>query len=427
MSRLRWGEACDRDGHATVLETVTFWRLAFLGLWCRVAAMKGLQIALLTGVGILMGGFALGQEEAIEAVPVDEPVDAAVIDADVVPDEGEGEEANERAKMVEPATKQDITDIGKPGTLEDAVRLQIFLDQKLFGPGFIDGKPGNFTARSVYAYNRSMGRSPGDWGAVLEDLKSELGETYATAIVPDVAKEWVNPNLPYERSGQAKQKQMSYRSYLEFMAERYHTSETFLEELNGKAVAWGLEPKKSLKVPNIDPFRIELLTHGKANHESVEFLDRTVVIETKGKQIFIYAPGEVAVAPGGAVVVVEEGGEGVAQKLIAAFPITPGKAQFIHRGAWKIANSIELPSWRYDKQLLETGKRSNTALEIPPGPNNPVGIIWNGLTKSGIGIHGTSDPRTIGRSQSAGCIRLSNWDASRFPTLVRPGVKVVVR
>lgn len=365
----------------------------------------------------------MGQVEAIEAVPVDE----AVIDADVVPDEGEGEEANERAKMVEPATKVDVTDIGKPTTLEDAVRLQIFLDQKLFGPGFIDGKPGNFTARSVHAYNRSMGRSPGDWGAVLEDVKSELGETYATAIVPDVAKEWVNPNLPYQRSGQAKQKQMSYRSYLEFMAERYHTSETFLEELNGKEVAWGLEPKKSLMVPNIDPFRIELLTHGKMNKESEEFLDRTVVIDTKGKQIFIYASGEVAVAPGGAVVVVEEGEEAVAQKLIAAFPITPGKAQFIHRGAWKIANSIELPSWRYDKQLLETGKRGDTALQIPPGPNNPVGIIWNGLTKSGIGIHGTSDPRTIGRSQSAGCIRLSNWDASRFPTLVRPGVKVVVR
>jgi lipoprotein-anchoring transpeptidase ErfK/SrfK len=320
-----------------------------------------------------------------------------------------------------------VTETGKPTELEDAVRLQIFLDQKLFGPGFIDGKPGNFTSRSVYAYNRSLGRSPGDWGAVLEDANRELGETYATAIVPDVAKEWVDPTLPRKRSLQAERKRMSYRSYLEFMAERYHTSETFLEELNGKKVAWSLEPKKALKVPNVDPFRIELLTEGKMNHESEEFLDRTVIIDTKGKQIFIYAPGEVPVAPGGAVIVVEEGNEYLTQKLIAAFPITPGKSQFIHRGAWKIANSVELPSWRYDKQQLETGKRSKTALQIPPGPNNPVGIIWNGLTKRGIGIHGTSSPRTIGRSQSAGCIRLSNWDAARLPTLVRPGVKVVVR
>jgi lipoprotein-anchoring transpeptidase ErfK/SrfK len=352
-----------------------------------------------------------------------------VIDADVVPDEGEGEEGNEKAQLVEPAKKSDVTDLGKPTDFEAGVRLQIFLDQKMWGPGFIDGKPGNFTARSVYAYNRSKGRSPGDWGAVMVDVEAELGETYATAIVPDVAKEWVDSKLPRKRSLQAKKKRMSYRSYLEFMAERYHTSETFLEELNGKKVAWGLEPRKALKVPNIDPFRIELLKEGKVNHESEEFLNRTVIIDTKGKQIFIYAPGEVAVASGGAVIIVEEeDGEALtSQKLIAAFPITPGKTQFIHRGVWKIANSIELPSWRYDKQLLKTGKRGKTALQIPPGPNNPVGIIWNGLTKSGIGIHGTSSPRTIGRSRSAGCIRMSNWDAARFPTLVRPGVKVVVR
>ncbi|MBT44705.1 MAG: hypothetical protein CL922_04630 [Deltaproteobacteria bacterium] len=54
-------------------------------------------------------------------------------------------------------------------------------------------------------------------------------------------------------------------------------------------------------------------------------------------------------------------------------------------------------------------------------------MLWSGLTKSGIGIHGTASPRTIGRSLSAGCIRLANWDAARFPTLVRPGAKVVIR
>ena len=383
--------------------------------------MKRVTIFLVTIFGCVMGSFLVAQEGSA--------LKAGVVEGDVVPDEGEGEEGNEKAQLVAPVKEENVTDVGKPTDFEAGVRLQIFLDQKMWGPGFIDGKPGNFTARSVYAYNRSLGRSPGDWVAVMEDVEAELGETYATAIVPDVAKEWVDSTLPTKRSLQAKKKRMSYRSYLEFMAERYHTSETFLEELNGKKVAWSLAPRKALKVPNIDPFRIELLKEGKVNHESEEFLNRTVIIDTKGKQIFIYAPGEVAVASGGAVIIVEEeDGEALtSQKLIAAFPITPGKTQFIHRGAWKIANSVELPSWRYDKQLLETGKRGKTALQIPPGPNNPVGIIWNGLTKSGIGIHGTSSPRTIGRSRSAGCIRMSNWDAARFPTLVRPGVKVVVR
>ena len=88
---------------------------------------------------------------------------------------------------------------------------------------------------------------------------------------------------------------------------------------------------------------------------------------------------------------------------------------------------IELPHWRYDQQLLDTGKRSKDALNIPPGPNSPVGVIWNGLSKPGIGMHGTSDPETIGRARSAGCIRLANWDAIRLPTLVRPDASVEIR
>ena len=113
--------------------------------------------------------------------------------------------------------------------------------------------------------------------------------------------------------------------------------------------------------------------------------------------------------------------------LVASFPITPGKPQFIHYGVWKLNNSVELPVWRYDQSLLDTGKRSNNALNIPPGPNSPVGIICNGLSKPGIGLHGTADPETIGRARSAGCIRLANWDAIRIPTLIRPGATVEIR
>lgn len=359
---------------------------------------------------------------------VQTPEDEVMVDANVVPDEGEGNEVNQKAKLVTPETQVYVAETGKPEDGEMAVRLQIYLDQQMFGPGFIDGKPGSFTRKAVYAYNRSKGRLPGDWGAIMEEVELNLGETYATAIVPEIAESFVNPKLPTKREAQSKLKRMSYRSYLEFMAERYHTSEDFLIELNGKKTAYALGPRKAVKVPNIDPFLIELLKEGRVNHESEEFMDRMVIIDTRGKQLFVYEPGEAPVHAGGALIVAEDGAdEELPQKLIAALPITPGQTQFIHRGEWAIATSVELPSWRYDKQLLETGKRGKKALQIPPGPNNPVGIIWNGLTKRGIGIHGSSSPRTIGRSRSAGCIRLSNWDAARFPTLARPGVKVVVR
>jgi lipoprotein-anchoring transpeptidase ErfK/SrfK len=113
--------------------------------------------------------------------------------------------------------------------------------------------------------------------------------------------------------------------------------------------------------------------------------------------------------------------------LIASFPITPGKPKFIKLGTWELRSCIEMPFWRYDQQLLDTGKRSKDALNIPAGPNSPVGVIWNGLSKPGIGLHGTSDPETIGRARSAGCIRLANWDAIRLPTLIRPGTTVEIR
>ncbi len=318
----------------------------------------------------------------------------------------------------------------KPKDTETAVRLQIYLDQKGFGPGFIDGKPGRFTTKAVHAYNRSVGRVADDWTALLSEVNKNLREAYATAVVPEVAATWVNPRLPFEYSLQAEEKRIAYRSYLEFMAERYHTSESFLIELNGAKKAYGIKARSALKVPNVDPFLIENLAEGRTHREDETLSARTVVIDTVGRNLFIYEKGKAPRAPGAAVVVSEKDEGFEPQKLIAMFPITPGKVQYIHRGEWAVANCFELPGWGYDQQFLETGKRSedrSKVLHIPPGPNLPVGILWSGLTKSGIGIHGSSSPRTIGRSLSAGCIRLSNWDAARFPGLVRPGAKVVIR
>jgi len=92
-----------------------------------------------------------------------------------------------------------------------------------------------------------------------------------------------------------------------------------------------------------------------------------------------------------------------------------------------LRSCLEFPVWRYDQQLLDTGKRSKTGLDIPAGPNSPVGVLWAGLSHPGIGMHGTADPDTIGRARSHGCIRLANWDAIRLPKLLRPGATVEIR
>ena len=384
---------------------------------------------------LLLGAMALplqGEERAPSPNLPDPQLDKSSPDAEAVEEKTPG-----RAVIVVEAEAVDEKDLAaararveRANVVAPNVRLQIYLDEKRFGPGFIDGKPGKFTTKAVHSYNRSMGREPDDWEALRKEADRMLGQTYAIAIVPDSASEWVNPALPLEYAEQAEEERMSYRSYLEFMAERYHTSESFLVTLNGVAVANGIAPRKALKVPNVSPFLIESLREGRSHGKDLSLSARTVVIDTIGRTLFIYEAGSSPVAPGAAVVVAEKNENFKPQKLIAMFPITPGKLEQTHHGEWAIANCLELPSWYYDKQLLDTGIRSkdrSKVLQIPPGPNLPVGILWSGLTKSGIGIHGTASPRTIGRSLSAGCIRLANWDAMRFPTMIRPGAKVVVR
>jgi lipoprotein-anchoring transpeptidase ErfK/SrfK len=312
-------------------------------------------------------------------------------------------------------------------TGDDAVRLQIFLDEANFGPGVIDGKPGRFTELAVYSWNEVNGHPIDDWVAVNTAARKAVPHPHAVALVPEVAKQWVDSSLPTKRSLQATKKRMSYRSVGEFMAERYHCDVPYLIALNGAKKVYSLKPKDSLIVPNVKPFLIEKLTG--ARYEAQEGLSqRHVVVDTRINQARIF---EAAPA---ALIVAEPGTEEITKPvtranrgLVASFPITPGKPQFIKLGTWELRNMIELPHWRYDQQLLDTGKRSKNALNIPPGPNSPVGIIWNGLSRPGIGMHGTSDPETIGRTRSAGCIRLANWDAIRLPNLIRPGTTVEIR
>lgn len=315
-------------------------------------------------------------------------------------------------------------------TGDDAVRLQIFLDEALFGPGVIDGKPGLFTKLAVAAWNEVKGHAPDDWTPVMEAARKSVKSPFAIAVVPDIAKDWIDGTLPNDRPGQAKRKRMSYRSIGEFMAERYHTDDIYLTELNKPKKLSSLKAGDTLIVPNVQPFGVETLT-GKKFEADPLLSPRHVVVDTKKNQVRIFeaAPAALIVSE----VPAENGTEGAVKisrpnrGLIASFPITPGKPQFIKYGTWELKNCLELPYWRYDKSLLETGKRSSDALNIPPGPNSPVGVLWAGLSKPGIGMHGTADPETIGRARSAGCIRLANWDAIRLPNVIRPGATVEIR
>jgi hypothetical protein len=85
-----------------------------------------------------------------------------------------------------------------------------------------------------------------------------------------------------------------------------------------------------------------------------------------------------------------------------------------------------MPTFRWDHSVLEYGVRSSNYYNLPMGPNNPVGVMWIGLNRPGIGIHGTNQGQTIGRSASHGCMRTANWDVVRFAKLVTKGMTVII-
>lgn len=296
---------------------------------------------------------------------------------------------------------------GVPSDRSTILQLQIFLDKHLFGPGKLDGAVGEFTYKAVVNYNYANGhRDIYNWEHALAAAAKEVPVMYASfKIRPDLMQH-VNPDLPEKPEEQVKFPAMAYRSIVELVAERFHTDETFLAKLNPDKKMELLKAGDSVVVPNVRSFRIEEVKPLSSFKADPVLSKNTIVIDTTERIAVVYGPGD---------------------RFLAGFPITPGKPEFIPIGNWEVKTILTTPTFRYDKQFLEEGVRGGEAYQLPPGPNSPVGIIWCGISKSGIGLHGTASPRTIGRSRSAGCVRFANWDAIRLPTLIRPGSPVIVR
>lgn len=290
-----------------------------------------------------------------------------------------------------------------PEPVAAILQLQIFLDTHLFGPGKLDGRPGEFTTKALKRYQQSHGLPETELEAHTLDVSS-VTQLYATYTIKEEDFKFVG-DLPSQPSAQSKKKYLPYDSLLEFLTERFHCSPDLLEYINQPLKMNQLKPGDVVKVPNVDPFLIEELAPVPSLPEVPEFLNRVIRIDTREKLLGVY--------------------EG--EKLLASLPITPGSGYLATPpGTWKIVGITQLPTFRWDKSVLEYGVRSSNYYELPIGPNNPVGVMWIGLNKPGIGVHGTNQPQTIGRSSSHGCMRTANWDVVRLVKLITKGMPVII-
>ncbi|WP_343060507.1 L,D-transpeptidase [Sphingomonas rhizophila] len=115
-------------------------------------------------------------------------------------------------------------------------------------------------------------------------------------------------------------------------------------------------------------------------------------------------------------------------RLVAQFPVTMGSTKDpLPLGTWKVTTYAYMPPFHYQPDLFWDVDDSKDEQKLKPGPNGPVGVAWLDLTKEHYGIHGTPEPSTIGRAESHGCIRMTNWDVLRLSRMLKPGFKAVFR
>jgi len=282
-----------------------------------------------------------------------------------------------------------------PARKTDALRVQVLLDRAHFSPGEIDGVDGDNMRRSVRAFQTARGL-PGTGRAdrrTLEALEHDT-ESVPTLTAYTVTEEDVRGpfvTVPADLMEQAKLPALNYQSAAEGLGEKFHSNPKLLRNLNrGKDISRaGVE----LQVPNV---------HRDAPIQAAK------VSVSKSKQTVEAVDG--------------------AGKVVAEYPATIGSAHDpLPLGDWKIAHITHDPVFYYDPDLFWNAPPSDKRARIQPGPNNPVGVVWIGLSKEHYGIHGTPEPSQIGHAQSHGCIRLTNWDARELAQIVKTGTPAILK
>ncbi|HWS72593.1 MAG TPA: L,D-transpeptidase, partial [Thermoanaerobaculia bacterium] len=277
------------------------------------------------------------------------------------------------------------------------LKTQVYLDRADFSVGPLDGRWGKNSAVSVWWFQRTHGLpETGDVDeATFRALAGAAGGVPVLKEYRLTASDTKGPfvSIPEDVYDKERLDCLCYESLKELLSEKFHTTQEFLEIVNPDVKFSQLREGDSIIVPNVR----EPLTTDRPDIAKI-------VISVAGNSF---------------------NGFDANNRLVFHGPTTLGnKYDPSPDETVKVVGIAQDPHFHYQPTLFHEVPDTDPEANLQPGPNSPVGVVWMALSKPHFGIHGTSDPDSIGYASSHGCVRLTNWDAEEVSHRITNGVLV---
>ncbi len=285
---------------------------------------------------------------------------------------------------------------GFPRPVQDVLEAQLALDRQGISCGSIDGQLGAQTRAALGAFQQSQGLPvSGDLDLPTRERLSLTAPACTTYTVSTADLGRLQP-LSSTWLGKSQQSALEYETVLELAAEKGHAHPNLVRRLN-PGLNWArVSPGTVLQLP--DTTRQE--TPDKAAYVTIRLTDKVLEAFDANSRLAAHFPCSIA-------------------RRVEKRPV----------GALHVSVIAPNPNYTFNPEMFPESaeaQRLKTRLVLPPGPNNPVGVVWIGLDKPGYGIHGTPNPEQVGRTESHGCFRLANWNAEYLAKLLWIGMPVYV-